>query len=82
MIRKGALPEFQEFLLLNKLAQEKNVLFLAIWASKFLSFCNEKGQQDIGHKSLEMTMIYTHVLRNMSSAPESPLDTLYAGNKS
>jgi hypothetical protein len=30
----------------------------------------------IGHKNVETTMIYTHVLRNMSKAPMSPLDTL------
>ncbi len=48
MTAKGVLPEFQEFLLLNKLAQEKHVLFLAVWVSKFLAFSNRKGQQDIG----------------------------------
>jgi len=48
MIAKGVLPEFQEFLLLHKLAPEKHVLFLAIWVSKFLAFNNRKGQQDIG----------------------------------
>ena len=36
-------------------------------------------QSLLGHKNLETTMIYTHVLRNMSNAPKSPLDTLYAG---
>jgi integron integrase len=34
-------------------------------------------QELLGHKNLETTMIYTHVLRNMSKAPRSPLDTLY-----
>ncbi len=47
MIGNGILPEFQEFLLSHKLAPEKHVLFLAIWASKFLAFSNRKGQQDI-----------------------------------
>ncbi len=36
-------------------------------------------QSLLGHKNLETTMIYTHVLRNMSNAPKSPLDVLYAG---
>ena len=31
----------------------------------------------LGHKSVETTMIYTHVLRDMSNAPQSPLDALY-----
>lgn len=34
-------------------------------------------QELLGHKNVETTMIYTHVLRNMSKAPLSPLDTLY-----
>lgn len=34
-------------------------------------------QSLLGHKNLETTMIYTHVLRNMSNAPKSPLDSLY-----
>jgi integron integrase len=38
-------------------------------------------QELLGHKNVETTMIYTHVLRNMSKAPKSPLDTLFAGEK-
>lgn len=34
-------------------------------------------QSLLGHKHVETTMIYTHVLRNMSNAPKSPLDSLY-----
>lgn len=34
-------------------------------------------QELLGHKHVETTMIYTHVLRNMSHAPKSPLDSLY-----
>jgi integrase len=33
-------------------------------------------QELLGHKNVETTMIYTHVLRTMSKAPESPLDML------
>lgn len=33
-------------------------------------------QELLGHKNVETTMIYTHVLRNMSKAPKSPLDKL------
>jgi integron integrase len=33
-------------------------------------------QELLGHKNIDTTMIYTHVLRNMSKAPESPLDVL------
>ena len=35
-------------------------------------------QELLGHKNVETTMIYTHVLRDMSHAPKSPLDTLLA----
>ncbi len=34
-------------------------------------------QSLLGHKSVETTMIYTHVLRDMKNAPQSPLDALY-----
>jgi integron integrase len=33
-------------------------------------------QELLGHKSVETTMIYTHVVRTMSARPKSPLDTL------
>jgi integron integrase len=33
-------------------------------------------QQLLGHKNVETTMIYTHVLRDTSKVPESPLDNL------
>jgi integron integrase len=36
-------------------------------------------QDLLGHKNLETTMIYTHVMRDMSNAPRSPLDKLYKG---
>jgi integron integrase len=32
----------------------------------------------LGHKHVETTMIYTHVVRDMVSVPKSPLDSLYA----
>jgi len=38
-------------------------------------------QELLGHKNVETTMIYTHVLRDMSHAPKSPLDTLLQGKK-
>ena len=39
---------------------------------------NIREVQDLlGHKNVETTMIYTHVLRNMADAPENPLDSLH-----
>ena len=38
-----------------------------------------KVQQYLGHKSLETTMIYTHVIRDMEKDPKSPLDALVLG---
>jgi integron integrase len=32
----------------------------------------------LGHKHVETTMIYTHVIRDLVSVPKSPLDSLYA----
>jgi integron integrase len=37
-------------------------------------------QELLGHEHVETTMIYTHVIRDMSNAPKSPLDKLYADN--
>ncbi len=37
-------------------------------------------QELLGHKHIETTMIYTHVLRDMANAPKSPLDNLYASS--
>jgi integrase len=39
---------------------------------------HKRVQDLLGHKHVETTMIYTHVLRNMSNAPKSPLDSLYS----
>jgi integron integrase len=33
-------------------------------------------QELLGHKNVETTMIYTHVMRDMANAPKSPLDLL------
>jgi integron integrase len=53
MIPKAVLPDFQDFLLSQKLAPEKNVPYLANWVSKFLAFNNRKGQADIGQTVAE-----------------------------
>ncbi len=37
-------------------------------------------QELLGHKHVETTMIYTHVMRDMSNIPKSPLDKLYESN--
>jgi hypothetical protein len=39
-------------------------------------------QELLGHKNVETTMIYRHVLRDRSHAPKSPLDVLLAQNLS
>lgn len=36
-------------------------------------------QELLGHKNVETTMIYTHVIRNLANTPQSPLDMLYTG---
>ena len=37
-------------------------------------------QSLLGHKNVETTMIYTHVMRDMTTAPKSPLDLLLEGS--
>jgi len=39
-------------------------------------------QELLGHKNVETTMIYTHVLRGMTNAPKSPLDNIYENRDS
>src|SRR3972149_9629069 len=34
----------------------------------------------LGHQNVETTMIYTHVMRDMTTAPQSPLDLLLEGS--
>ncbi|MBU1121301.1 MAG: integron integrase [Candidatus Omnitrophica bacterium] len=47
-----------------------------------MSGVNIREIQDLlGHKNLETTMVYTHVMRDMASAPRSPLDKLYENNQ-
>jgi site-specific recombinase XerD len=36
-------------------------------------------QEYLGHKSVETTMIYTHVMRSLASSAVSPLDALERG---
>lgn len=37
-------------------------------------------QELLGHKNVETTMVYTHVMRDMANAPESPLDIIMSNN--
>ena len=34
-------------------------------------------QELLGHKHVETTIIYTHVARDLTNTPQSPLDRLY-----
>ncbi|MBK8869494.1 MAG: tyrosine-type recombinase/integrase [Elusimicrobia bacterium] len=41
---------------------------------------NREVQDLLGHKNVETTMIYTHVMRDMANSPVSPLDDLSTQN--
>ena len=44
-------------------------------------FVSREIQGLLGHKTVETTMVYTHVLRDMANAPKSPLDSLYINSE-
>jgi hypothetical protein len=69
MIPNTVLPDFQDFLLSQKLAPEKNVPYLANWVSKFLAFNNRKGRTTT-------EKIGTLVLKMFSISAASPLSRL------
>jgi len=90
-VKNQILPEFQNFLLSRSLVPEKAVKKAGIakhasvhtlrhsFATHLLmNGVNVREIQNLlGHKHLETTMIYTHVIRDMVSVPRSPLDNLY-----
>ena len=45
--RKPILPEFQEFLRINKLAPENHIPYLALWVSRFIAFLNKSDGRDV-----------------------------------
>ena len=47
MTKNPILPEFQEFLRVNKLAPENHIPYLALWVSRFLAFLNKSDGRDV-----------------------------------
>ncbi len=70
-VKPELLPEFQRFLLERKLVAEKNIRFFAYRVSRFLEFSRKHDYPTSEYQ-----------LRNMSNAPQSPLDALYKEQKS
>ncbi|OQC53298.1 MAG: hypothetical protein BWX55_01184 [Deltaproteobacteria bacterium ADurb.Bin022] len=67
--KNDVLPEFQAFLLEKKLAQEKNVFFYALWASKFLIYANKK---QIPHDQYQENAVIEFIesLKSNSAMPD------------
>jgi hypothetical protein len=56
--KSDILPEFQAFLLATKLAQEKNVLLYALWASKYFTYSRKKQiNSDIYHEYIVIEFV-------------------------
>jgi hypothetical protein len=50
---KDTLPDFHEFLRAGRLAPERNIPYLAYWASRFLFFIARKDHSDTGSLVIE-----------------------------
>jgi len=65
----------------RKLVDDNRLTFYIRWLSRFLIGPGgnprlSAGDAHLGHKSVETTMIYTHVIRGFDSTAVSPLDAL------